>query len=127
MEIKMKRCYNCINSEEEIPQELEEFIDDEFMLFCNAFGGLVVRMGRCDYHEPKSEDLIPHGIYCYHRDENNKITLCPYHSFNDEKPEQMNGHCSYLNRGDWEEGLSHLFDHVKECGINDEIFNEDLI
>ena len=61
------------------------------------------------------------------------------------KPEQANGHCSYLKKGDWELNLestlvdyktkkvikkkgedwfipiSLLWDSCKECGINDEI------
>ena len=59
---------------------------------------------------------IPKGLYCY--DKNN---LCPYWSMRVGKPRQENGYCSYLERGDWEaEGVSLLWDQVKECGLEDE-------
>ena len=36
-----------------------------------------------------------------------------------DQPEQENGYCSYLERGDWEaDHLSLLWDQCKECGIN---------
>lgn len=60
---------------------------------------------------------IPKGIYCY-----DKNGVCPYWSRNPDYPNQENGYCSYLMRGDWEANhLSLLWDQVKECGINDDI------
>lgn len=35
-------------------------------------------------------------------------------------PEQENGYCSYLQKGDWDLSLGLLWDQVKECGINEE-------
>ena len=65
-------------------------------------------------HTERPEDKIPKGIYCY-----DKNGPCPYWSANPNKPEQECGHCSYLDWGDWEqEGLTLLWDQVKECGIN---------
>jgi hypothetical protein len=63
-------------------------------------------------------DKIPKGVYCY--DENG---ICPYWSKQKDKPDHDNGYCSFLGRGDWEvEGLSLLWDQVKECGLNRDIF-----
>lgn len=67
------------------------------------------------------EQHIPKGCYCY-----DQKGICPYWSKREDKPDQENGFCSYLNRGDWDvEVLSLLWDQVKECGINDEIDLED--
>jgi len=64
---------------------------------------------------------IPRGSYCYERNVLGKIKCCPYWSIDPDRPEQMNGHCSYLDEGDWEgEGMSLLWDMVKECNINTE-------
>ena len=82
------------------------------------------------------EKYIPKGFYCYN------ITCCPFWDMDKNKPEQENGYCHYLKRGDWDinpeiyegaifcygkgvkediEGLplSLLWDQVKECGVND--------
>jgi len=57
---------------------------------------------------------IPRGVYCYRGDK-----LCPFWSKDYNQPEQENGYCSYLGRGDWEnEGFGLLWDQVKECGVN---------
>ena len=76
------------------------------------------------------EQQIPKGIYCYDSRGN-----CPFWSLRKDKPPQRNGHCSYLNRGDWEiddtpEGFpasagSLLWDQCKECGVNEGEDNED--
>lgn len=67
----------------------------------------------------KSKEVIPEGLYCYERISENKIKLCPHWRINKDKPEQMNGYCSFLKKGDWEMGaLSLLWDQCKECGIN---------
>lgn len=75
-----------------------------------------------------SLEVIPHGPYCYtilnapHRPIKApwviQTKLCPYWSLNKEKPEQMNGYCSYLEKGDWEDGVDLLWDQVKNCGVN---------
>ena len=71
----------------------------------------------------KNKDLIPPGIYCYRGigvKDNHQIRLnCPYWESRDDKPEQDNGYCDFMQRGDWEvDGLSLLWDQVKECGEN---------
>lgn len=46
---------------------------------------------------------IPKGDYCYSYDEHKKEqVLCPYWSLREDKPEQLNGYCSFLKKGDWE-------------------------
>ena len=62
---------------------------------------------------------IPRGLYCCERDALGNIRYCPYWSIDITQPEQMNGHCSYLDKGDFEdEEISFLWDMVKECDIN---------
>ena len=88
----------------------------------------------------KDTSEIPTGIYCYtflgmeEKDGNIRMKrkLCPYWSRNNDQPEQQNGYCSYLEKGDWEEPipddfpphfpvscLSLLWDQVKdpECPV----------
>jgi len=73
---------------------------------------------------------IPSGMYCYSGTpcgDDPNYELCPYWSAREDKPEQENGYCSFLERGDWSvEGLSLLWDQVKECrvkpGIEEIIF-----
>lgn len=75
----------------------------------------------------KDTSRIPVGSYCYTikavaPDGTISTDVCPYWSKRNDKPDQMNGHCSFLNRGDWDEsipGVGLLWDMVKECGIND--------
>lgn len=62
----------------------------------------------------KPINKIPMGQYCY-----DKNGSCPYWSLDLSKPHQENGHCAYLDFGDWEfqDGwISLLWDQVKECG-----------
>ena len=67
---------------------------------------------------------IPYGSYCYEILEISpegkmKIKPCPYWELRKDKPSQLNGYCSHLKQGDWEdEGTLLLWDGVKECGIN---------
>lgn len=70
---------------------------------------------------------IPSGLYCHAEDDMTRI--CPYWSKSLEHPYQENGYCALLGEGDWDEpgrGLSLLWDQVKECGLKDEISEEDL-
>jgi hypothetical protein len=80
----------------------------------------------------RDESVIPAGIYCYqrlipYRTESGEIRLrteglCPYWSLRGE----YDGHCAFLNVGDNDEnGTLLLWDQVKECGVNDEFFDED--
>lgn len=68
-------------------------------------------------------DEIPFGEYCYEIKDIDlktliaKIRICPFWSKDENKPEQENGYCSYLDQGDWE-GFGLLWDQVKECSIN---------
>ena len=63
--------------------------------------------------------VIPPGDYCYTYDDNGRFIICPYWWKSDEHPEQENGFCRYMNKGDWEfDHLSLLWDQVKECGVN---------
>ena len=76
-----------------------------------------------DYHRllAIAKQGIPKGIYCY-----GKNGICYYWDKNPKKHSQECGYCHYLEFGDWEtEHLSLLWDQVKECGINDEIDEED--
>lgn len=87
----------------------------------------------------KDKTVIPKGWYCYDIIKGKRV-LCPYWSIRKDKPEQENGYCSFLGKGDWEENkeknwrdskgkltsademginLSLLWDQVKECGEND--------
>lgn len=48
-----------------------------------------------------------------------RFIACPHWELRADKPAQQNGFCRLLNSGDWEdEGISLLWDQVKECGIN---------
>ncbi len=72
------------------------------------------------------ERYIPKGMYCYIRNDNEKI-ICPFWDIDKTKPEQENGYCYYLKKGDWEnEGFNLLWDQCKECGVN-ECFCENTI
>lgn len=70
---------------------------------------------------------IPRGIYCYTIKYNEiskdglsiKRKNCPYWNIHVDKPMQMNGYCHYLDRGDWEDGLTFLWDQVKACDIKE--------
>ena len=108
------------------------FINDE-QIKCEIFEDMkwnhLVKYVRTDENNPQSityiltdnsitylEELskIPKGIYCY--DEKGK---CPHWCMRIDKPIQDNGHCAFLNRGDWHcPDLSILWDQCKECGIN---------
>lgn len=95
----------------------------------------------------KDESLIPPGSYCYTYTEDGEYVVCPYWSKILNAPEQADGYCAFLEKGDieigksaelvdmatgevtpWEElpfNSSLLWDQVKECGINDEIDEND--
>lgn len=58
---------------------------------------------------------IPTGDYCYSREG----TVCPFWAKDESKPHQESGYCHHLKTGDWmEEGMTLLWDKVKECGEN---------
>lgn len=67
---------------------------------------------------------IPSGFYCYTvlsvdaKTGRMKTKVCPFWSRSDAHDEQENGHCSFMDKGDWQDGgLSLLWDMVKECNI----------
>ena len=82
------------------------------------------------------EKYIPYGHYCHATLENENE--CPFWNFDNEKPEQDNGYCHYLKRGDWDlHGKGEIFnvktgekieiedypwgllwDMCKECEVN---------
>lgn len=89
--------------------------------------------------EEKDTSVIPNGHYCYSYDSDNNLIKCPYWKIIPDRPEQENGWCDYLEKGDVEIiaeggyyqvdknnnvipnseiGFSLLFDSCKECGIN---------
>lgn len=81
-----------------------------------------------------AEKEIPVGIYCYRIKEiiNNGqrilTKVCPFWHHRSDKPDQLNGFCSMLNKGDWEDNASGLlWDQVKECGINYDDLEDDEI
>jgi len=70
------------------------------------------RMRWLKEHDGKA--LVPAGIYCY--DSKN----CPFWDMAENKPEQENGFCWLLGKGDWDEGIGELWDQCKCCGVNEE-------
>ncbi|RWL23438.1 MAG: hypothetical protein EOR63_32125 [Mesorhizobium sp.] len=84
-----------------------------------------------------SLDVIPKGVYCYrplgpgHEDAEGNfrypIELCPYWAMDPSKPHQENGYCAFTKLADWEDngGITHLWDQVKECGIDDDFVEEE--
>ena len=58
--------------------------------------------------------LIPYGDYCY-----SGRYRCPFHFIDSGKPEQENGYCSYLKKGDWDfnEGVAEKDVVVYQGGI----------
>lgn len=83
---------------------------------------------------------IPKGVYCYSGGRG--TGRCPYWRRIKDRPDQEDGWCDYLGKGDTEiksegdwiityskipeeigksvEGISLLWDQCKECGIKDE-------
>ena len=86
----------------------------------------------------RAEAVVPHGMYCYtrvpdpERDAQRAATgepfipgryvPCPYYEIRTDRPEQENGYCRLLGKGDWmpadEGGTMLLWDGCKECGVN---------
>ena len=83
------------------------------------------------------ENLIPTGVYCHGRPsfvydkehpKGYRVDVCPYWDFDDEKPKQENGYCHFMKKGDWEIGETFLlWDQCKECGINDELEEDEKV
>jgi len=56
----------------------------------------------------KDTSVIPKGFYCYSIKKGKRV-MCPYWSIRADKPEQENGYCAYLGKGDWELHKDHDF------------------
>lgn len=94
------------------------------------------RQARYERRMSAAEAKVPHGDYCYSplgtvagADGMPVIEVkpCPYLKTRGDWPEQMNGYCRLLKTGDNTQGLDkagnrrwtgHLWDAVKECGVN---------
>jgi hypothetical protein len=96
------------------------------------------RQARYDRRMEQAEAVVPHGMYCYtrvpdpERDAQRAATgepfipgryvPCPYYKIRADKPEQQNGYCRLLRKGDWmpsdRGGTMLLWDGCKECGVN---------
>ena len=64
--------------------------------------------------------LIPKDTqYCYFR-KKGKFMCCPFWDKIRQFPDQSNGYCHYLKRGDDSTG-GLLWDQCKECGIGDDL------
>ncbi len=89
-------------------------------------------------------NVIPKGPYCYSGSRGRG--KCPFWSISSEYPNQYNGYCAFLGKGDWNLGMDDpifghkpstgerwmtpksdvpipinlLWDQCKECGINDD-------
>lgn len=50
----------------------------------------------------KDKTLIPKGYYCYTYKDNQMHIPCPYWRKNLNKPEQANGYCKFIEKGDWD-------------------------
>ena len=85
---------------------------------------------------PTDTSVIPPGLYCYSKTEKRYeadgrpyrklLDLCPYLIRNPFRRYQLNGYCSFLNAGDWQEdGTMILWDQCKECGENDDMSMSD--
>lgn len=81
------------------------------------------------------EAVIPQGMYCYswassfvdpENGPGRNVVPCPYWGCDLDKGVQQAGYCAHLKAADWEEdGTMLLWDMVKECGVNDEIGEEE--
>jgi len=97
---------------------------------------IVKRFYTHEYHfeEDRSEtpeDRIPDGVYCHGpihpvKDPSKPLGVrfeapqrCPYWTTRPDRHPQDNGFCTYLNKGDGDDGIWLLWDQVKACGIKD--------
>lgn len=91
------------------------------------------RQARHDRRMAQAAEVVPAGPYCYvplsldERTRSLKTSPCPYWKGRRDWPEQAFGYCRLLKAGDSTRGLdrrgrplwtSHLWDGVKECGVN---------
>lgn len=85
-------------------------------LFENSTDGKISR--QISVTEKWIKKFVPQGHYCYDSD-----GLCPFWDRFSSYPEQGNGYCGLMERGDWmakgNGGTFLLWDQCKECGINE--------
>ena len=102
-------------------------------LFHNVLKSLYEEVNRLD---ELCKMAIPTGPYCYESfghdaDGGRRIKCCPFWDKDETKPRQEDGICHYLETADWEEWekenghIPLLWDQCKECGINDDIEEDD--
>lgn len=73
------------------------------------------------------EQYIPNSFYChgdfYNEEKKTWDYICPFWDYDKTKSEQENGYCHLIKKGDWDfEYMGLLWDKCKECGINDDDF-----
>ncbi len=79
--------------------------------YCYRFTGETVRLTQVIGN---SGDLLEIAPYLAPKRE-----CCPYWELRENYPEQENGYCRFLGKGDWDLGpISLLWDQIKECGVN---------
>ena len=75
------------------------------------------------YLKDRRTKHIPYGLYCYsvHNTKHGALLYkCPYWSVDEDMPKQLNGYCSFLGEGDWDQKhISLLWDQCKECDVKD--------
>jgi len=100
-------------------------------LFHNVLKSFYAEIERLD---DLCQMAIPEGPYCYFgsRSPGDKsYRYCPLWDKDETKPRQEDGICHYLETADWEEWekdnghIPLLWDQCKECGINDDIEEDD--
>lgn len=59
---------------------------------------------------------IPNGLYCWEREDDGKVKVCPYYGRIKEFSE--GGYCALKGIADWQDDMGLLWDQVKECNHN---------
>jgi hypothetical protein len=59
---------------------------------------------------------IPKGLYCWDKDNEGNIKVCPYYGKIEEHYE--GGYCALKGYADWQDDMGLLWDQVKECDHN---------
>ena len=71
----------------------------------------------------KDISMIPDGPYCYTYDKDGVFMPCPYWRRIPERPEQYDGFCDYLEKGDIELSKEMIFTDMQ---TGEEVLGEDL-
>lgn len=103
------------------------------------------RQARHDARMEMARETVPHGLYCYGHTgrmverqvwgapegtvaQVPETARCPHWKHVGSKGRQRDGYCRLLKAGDWmphPRGTMLLWDQVKECGINQDMHEED--